>query len=142
MKISTRLAFLLLTTFLMPASLLSAQDPAAVPDEFEHPVVQMLVPGFRVRELPVELTNINNLRYRHDGKLIALAYNGDIHILEDTDGDGLEDSAKFFRENDGTILAPLGMVLTPPDSEHGNGVFISAKGDQIEGRWKNGELVK
>src|SRR5262249_4595549 len=28
------------------------------------PPVQMLVPGFRVRQLPVDLTNINNVRYR------------------------------------------------------------------------------
>ena len=52
----------------------------------DPPPVQMLVPGFRVRELPVELTNINNLRYRPDGKLYALGYNGDVSLLSDADG--------------------------------------------------------
>ena len=55
----------------------------------EHPpLVQMLMPGFTVRELPVALTNIDCLRYRADGKLVAGAYNGKIWLLSDTDGDG------------------------------------------------------
>ena len=35
----------------------------------DAPPVQMLVPGFTVRQLPVDLTNINNVKYRPDGKL-------------------------------------------------------------------------
>src|SRR5687768_15708727 len=42
------------------------------------PDVQMFVPGFSYRKLPLELTNINNLRYRQDGKLVALAYDGNV----------------------------------------------------------------
>ena len=36
------------------------------------PLVQMLVPGFEVRELPVQLRNINNLVFAPDGRLFAL----------------------------------------------------------------------
>src|SRR6185295_15488725 len=31
------------------------------------PELQMLVPNYSVRRLPLDLTNINNLRYREDG---------------------------------------------------------------------------
>src|SRR5262245_60122254 len=65
----------------------------------DPPAVQMLMPGFVVRQLPVDLTNINNVRYRPDGKLAALAYNGDIFLLSDTDGDGLEDKVEQFWES-------------------------------------------
>ena len=70
-----------------------------------RPPVQMLVPGFTVRELPVDLPNINNVRYRPDGKLVALAYDGNVYLLSDTDGDGLEDKVELFWENKGR-LAP------------------------------------
>src|SRR5262249_15614588 len=54
------------------------------------PPVQMFVPGFTARQLPLDLTNINNVQYRPDGKLVALAYDGNVYLLSDTDGDGLE----------------------------------------------------
>src|SRR5262249_52987374 len=44
------------------------------------PPVQVFVPGFAVRELPVALTNINNVAYRPDGKLVALAYDGNVYL--------------------------------------------------------------
>jgi hypothetical protein len=47
----------------------------------DPPAVQVLVPGFGVRALPVRLTNINNLKYRPDGTLVALAYNGNVYLL-------------------------------------------------------------
>src|SRR5687767_10357892 len=50
--------------------------------------VWMLVPGFTVRELPVKLSNINNLRFNPEGKLTALGYDGRVHILHDSDSDG------------------------------------------------------
>src|SRR5690606_10189236 len=65
------------------SSVASAAEPASQP-----PIVQMLVPGFEVQELPVDLTNINNLRYRGDGKLYALGYDGNIWLLSDSTGDG------------------------------------------------------
>lgn len=94
----------------------------------DPPAVQMFVPGFAVRELPLELKNINNLRYRHDGKLVALAYDGNIHLLTDTDGDGLEDHSELFWENSGQIQAPIGMALTHPGYPLGDGVFVACKG--------------
>ena len=45
----------------------------------DPPPVQMLAPGFEVQELPVELTNINNLVYAPDGRLFALAYDGNVY---------------------------------------------------------------
>src|SRR5262249_36903355 len=65
----------------------------------DPPAVQVLVPGFTVRQLPIDLPNINNVKYRSDGKLVALAYDGNVHVLSDTDGDGIEDKAELFWEN-------------------------------------------
>ncbi|MBX3422727.1 MAG: ThuA domain-containing protein [Pirellulaceae bacterium] len=92
------------------------------------PPVKMLIPGFAVREIPIELTNVNNVRYRRDGKLFTLGYNGDIHVLSDSDGDGLEDQAALYWKNDGGIRGPIGMVLTPADYAHGQGVLLASKG--------------
>jgi putative heme-binding domain-containing protein len=92
------------------------------------PPVQMFVPGFTVRELPLDLTNINNVKYRPDGKLVALAYDGNIWLLSDSDGDGLEDRAELFWDNQGRLRAPIGMDLTPPGYEHGDGAFVPSKG--------------
>ncbi len=92
------------------------------------PQIQMLQSGFEVQELPLELTNINNVRYRHDGKLVTLGYNGDIHLLSDSDGDGLEDQATVFWKNAGSLRGPIGMVLTPPNYHLGVGVFVASKG--------------
>ena len=78
------------------------------------PPVQMLVPGFEVSELPLDLTNVNNVRCRPDGTLVAVGYNGNIWLLRDKDGDGLEESAELFWENKGQISSPIGAALTPP----------------------------
>lgn len=99
--------------------LVKAQNP---------PDVQMLVPGFTVREIPVPLTNVNNVRYRADGTLVTLGYNGDIHLLTDTDGDGLEDKADVFYKNEGSLRGPIGLLLTPPGYPRGNGAFLPSKG--------------
>ena len=91
------------------------------------PPVQVFYPGFTVRQLPLALKNINNLKYREDGKLVALGYDGRILLLTDTDRDGLEDRAEPFWT--GTSLrAPIGMALTPPGYSRGRGVFVAAKG--------------
>lgn len=91
------------------------------------PAVQMLVPGFTVRELPLSLPNINNVKYRADGKVVAVGYNGLVYLLSDTDGDGLEDKAEMFWTNN-SILAPIGMALTPPGYSRGQGLFIASMG--------------
>jgi len=94
----------------------------------DPPVAQFLLPGFAVRELPLTLKNINNLRYRPDGKLVALGYDGNVWLLTDTDGDGLEDKAQLFWDNRNRLRAPIGMALTPRGYARGNGLFIPCKG--------------
>src|SRR5687767_1775096 len=87
----------------------------------------MLVPGFAARQLPVDLTNVNNVCYRPDGKLVAATYDGRIFLASDTDGDGLEDRADVFWDQPG-IVSPIGMALTPPGYGRGQGVFVASKG--------------
>jgi putative heme-binding domain-containing protein len=87
------------------------------------PPVQVLVPGFAVRELPVKLKNVNNLVYAPDGRLFAFGYNGNVWQLSDTDGDGLEDKAAIFWDNTkGEILQTVGMAWGP------GGLYIPNKG--------------
>jgi putative heme-binding domain-containing protein len=87
------------------------------------PAVQMIVPGFTVRKLPVALTNINNLEYAPDGRLFALGYDGRIHVLTDSDGDGLEDAARpWWVKQEGDLRGPIGMVLAP------EGLYVASKG--------------
>ena len=74
----------------------------------------MLVPGFIVRELPVQLTSLNNIEYAPDGRLFAGGYDGRFHLLRDTDGDGLEDKVDTFEPKDGPNY-PLGMVVQNGD---------------------------
>ncbi len=109
----------------LPAKTSSGVPLVKVPDP---PLVKMLIPGFRVQELPVNLTNVNNVRYRRDGKLVALGYNGDIHLLSDRDGDGLEETIALYWKNRGAIRGPIGMVLTPEGYPHGQGVILASKG--------------
>jgi len=90
------------------------------------PSVQMLVPGFTVRELPLVLNNINNLVFAPDGRLFALCYDGNVLQLKDTDGDGLEDTATNFYQNDrNEILPSIGMCWGP------GGLYIASQGRVI-----------
>ncbi len=84
-------------------------------------LVHMLVPGCTVRELPVRLSNLNNLRFAPDGRLFALGYDGRIHVLRDTNGDGLEDTDELFWDQP-TLTVPVGMALAPA------GVYVSSHG--------------
>ena len=93
----------------------------------DPPPVQMLVPGFTVHELPIELNNMNSLRYRRDGKLFAAGYDGTIWLLSDTNGDGLEDKAQVYWDQP-TMRVPLGLALTPPNYPRGDGIFVSCVG--------------
>jgi len=88
---------------------------------------RLFIPGFTIDPLPLELTNVNCLGYRHDGVLVAGAYDGRVLLLSDTDGDGLEDSAReYFRSP--TIPAVMGMALTPRGDPRGDGVFVVTVG--------------
>jgi len=87
-----------------------------------NPPIQMLVPGFKVREIPLDLNNINNLVYAPDGRLFALGYDGDVFQLKDTDGDGLEDSAvPFFKNEHNEIPPSIGMCWGP------GGLYIASQ---------------
>ena len=87
------------------------------------PPIQMhLVPGFTVRELPLDLNNINCFAYAPDGRLFALGYDGNVFQLKDTDGDGLEDKADYFYKNDtNEIPASIGMCWGP------GGLYIASQ---------------
>jgi putative heme-binding domain-containing protein len=108
--------------------LLCAAPPTEKRPKDASPELHMLVPGFEVKALPLKLTNLVNLQYRHDGVLVALGYNGNIHLLRDTDGDGLEDKADLFWQGKGKITAPIGMDLAPKGTPHGDAVFFACKG--------------
>ena len=90
----------------------------------DPPIVTLLVPGFTVRELPVALTNLTSLEYDAAGKLWALGYDGRIHLLTDTDGDGVEDTAKtWWQPTDAKAFrGPIGMKVTK------EGVYVASKG--------------
>ncbi|HYH68257.1 MAG TPA: ThuA domain-containing protein, partial [Urbifossiella sp.] len=93
----------------------------------DPPPVQVFLPGFTVRELPLDLTNVNNVLYRPDGTLVAVGYNGVIWHLHDTDGDGVEDRADVWWDSRGALRSPIGVDLTPPGYAHGDGVFVVGK---------------
>jgi putative heme-binding domain-containing protein len=86
-----------------------------------EPVVHLLVPGFTVQELPVKLGNINNLRFAPDGRLTALGYDGRVHLLRDTDSDGLEDRDELFWDQP-TLSVPVGMAWSK------EGLYVSSHG--------------
>jgi len=117
-----------LTLQLAAACFLAAAPARAA----EPPKVTMLVPGFKVEELPMRLSNINNLRFSPEGILTALGYDGRIRLLRDTDGDGLEDSATLFWGNR-TLSVPVGMVWGD------SGLFVSSKGKISLFRDTNGD---
>ncbi|HAN96966.1 MAG TPA: hypothetical protein DCQ98_05815 [Planctomycetaceae bacterium] len=94
----------------------------------DPPRIQVLQPGFRTEKLPLELTNINNLVYRHDGRLMALGYDGRLWWLDDTDCDGLEDRATLYFDGRSTFRGPIGLAIAPKDFAHGAGVFVPSKG--------------
>jgi putative heme-binding domain-containing protein len=106
----------------------AAEDPLTQLEPVKNPPpVQVFLPGFTTRELPLELTNINNVKYREDGTLVAMGYDGNIWLLRDTNNDGLEDKAEPFWKNDIGLRSPIGMDLTPPGYERGNGLFVVGK---------------
>lgn len=93
----------------------------------DAPLVQMFVPGFTAEEMPLRLRNLTGIRYRHDGKLVALGYDGRIHLATDTDGDGREDRSTIFWDKS-SLRGPIGMALLPKEDPRGDGVFVASKG--------------
>ncbi len=113
------------------------------------PAVQMLVPGFIVRELPVKLSNINNVEFAPDGRLFAAGYDGRLHVLRDSDGDGLEDQVTTFLDAKSEDY-PLGIAfregalyvvrkdhIVRHDDTNGDGVPDRAR---VVASWKGPEV--
>ncbi len=71
------------------------------------------------------LLNINSLEYTADGRLWALGYDGRIFVLTDSDGDGVEDTAKVWWQPKGAKAFRGGLwgcgLLT-------RGVYVASKG--------------
>ncbi len=117
---------------------------SAVEAQVNSPPVQILIPGFKVFELPVQLPNLNNLRYREDGSLYALGYNGNVWLLHDTDGDGLEDASKIFFENKAHLRGPIGMAVVPAGHAllHRQGALVpEARGVVVASKGKVSALL-
>ncbi|MEW6158321.1 MAG: ThuA domain-containing protein, partial [Verrucomicrobiota bacterium] len=98
------------------------------------PPMRVLAPGFDIAELPVKLSNINYLEYAPDGRLFALGYDGRVHVLRDTDGDGLEDRALSYWTTP-PIQAPVSMAVRP------EGVYVTANKKVSLLRDRNGDGV-
>jgi len=89
--------------------------------ENNEKLVSILTPGFRVQELPIHLSNVDNLRFSPDGLLTAICYDGHIYSLQDTDADGLEDKVSPFWDRD-TLTVPVGAYWAR------EGLYVSSKG--------------
>jgi putative heme-binding domain-containing protein len=102
------------------------------------PPIKLLIPGFTVHELPLNLNNINSLVCAPDGRIFALAYDGNVFQLKDSTGSGLEDTASYFFKNDrDQIPASIGMAWGP------GGLYIASRGRVLRLRDKGdgtGEL--
>ena len=131
---NTSVALPFLCGFSLLLSLLLTAAPIERPLQIvsDPPPVQILAPGFDVQELPVELTNINNLVYAPDGRLFALAYDGNVYQLHDNDGDGLEETSSLFHDNrNNEIPESIGMDWGPSRSGSGSsngGLYIASRG--------------
>ncbi len=115
--------------FLLIAGVLAAQDAKPAED------VILFAPGIVAREIPVKLTNIDNVRYGPDGKLYAAGYDGRVSVLTDSDGDGLEDKITPFWDKRGELLTPVGMEVAP------EGVYIASRGRISLLRDKDGDGI-
>src|SRR5437899_3746040 len=77
--------------------------------------------GFHAAEMPVILSKGQHARFDPDGRLTALGYDGRVHILRDTDGDGLEDEDQLFWDKT-TLSVPVGMAWSK------QGLYVSSHG--------------
>jgi putative heme-binding domain-containing protein len=90
------------------------------------PPIQMLVPGFAARELPLNVNNINSLVCAPDGRIFALCYDGDVLQLK-------EDAVTYFFKNEHNEIPPsIGMCWGPGGlyvASHGRVLRLRDKGD-------------
>ncbi|QDU47891.1 DUF7133 domain-containing protein [Gimesia panareensis] len=111
---STSLSVVILLLMVLRGPVLECQG--------REPQIKALVPGLQVQRIPVQLTNINSLEYGPDGRLYAAGYDGRVHVLTDTDGDGVEDQADLFWSKAGDLLTPVGILPTK------EGVYLAVRG--------------
>ena len=83
-----------------------------------EPRVEALIPGITVKRLPIQLKNIDSVEYGPDGWLYAAGYDGRIHVLTDTDGDGLEDKSELYWSKPGDLLTPVGILPNCHEMAH------------------------
>lgn len=107
-----------------------------------RPPVQMLVPGFTVRELPVKLPNLTAIRYGPDGKLYGAGYDGRMHVLSDTDGDGLEDKAEVLWDK-APFRTPMAFTWAPDGTMYvtSNGRISALRDTDGDGKPDKDEVV-
>ena len=107
-----------------------------------RPPVQMLVPGFTVRELPVKLPNLTAIRYGPDGRLYAAGYDGRIHVMSDTDGDGLEDKAEVLWDKP-TFRTPMAFNWAPDGTMYvtSNGKIAALRDTDGDGKPDKDETI-
>jgi putative heme-binding domain-containing protein len=98
------------------------------------PAVQVFVPGFEVRPLPIRLTNAIHIEYARDGRLFVSGYDGRVHMLRDRDGDGLEEEVTTIR-SESTDDYALGMVVRD------DGLYLLLKNQLIRYRDGDGDGV-
>lgn len=115
----------LIATFLLSTTLVAGEAP---------PQPQVFVPGITVRELPVQVTSLNNIEYAPDGRLFAGGYDGRFHLLSDRDGDGLEESVTTFSAQT-TPDYPLGMTV------HAGGLYAVLTDQVVRFRDADGDGV-
>ena len=117
-----------------PPTVNAATGKAPLSSNASVSAVKVFVPGFVVRELPIALSNQNNVEYAPDGRLFAAGYDGRVHLLRDTDGDGLEDKiATLWDKTSGDF--PLGIVF------HEGALFISYRSEIVRFRDLDGDGV-
>ena len=83
--------------------------------------VHLLAPGFLIQELPLRLPNLSCLRFTRNGRCFALTREGQVLLLKDTDGDGLEDKAAPFWDQP-TLQAPVALAWS------NEGLYVSSHG--------------
>src|SRR4051812_43008538 len=107
-----------------------------------RPPVQMLVPGFTVRELPVKLPNLTAIRYGPDGRLYAAGYDGRMHVMTDTDGDGLEDKAEVIWDK-APFRTPMAFNWAPDGTMYvtSNGKIAALRDTDGDGKFDQEQVV-
>ena len=83
----------------------------ALPTPPRVPLPLTVAPGFSAVELPLDEAMMpTGLAWQADGSLVLCSLKGDVRLLQDTDGDGLEDKDTVLADG---LSAPYGLLTTP-----------------------------